>query len=73
MGFLLLSAIQYYKAKFMLRAKAHYIKSDHNTSADALSRGRTPHWLKHQGTRLRIDLRQIIKLIDNPIPFWKAI
>ena len=72
-GFLLLSAIQFYKAKYTLRTKAHYIKSDHNTSADGLSRGRTPQWLKHRGRRIQINIKQILKLIDNPVPYWKNI
>ena len=72
-GFLLLSAIQFYKAKYMLRTKAYYIKSDHNTSADGLSRGHTPPWLRHRGRRIRINIKQILKLIDNPVPFWKNI
>ena len=73
LGFLLLSAIQFYKAKYRLRVKAFYIKSDYNTSADELSRGRTPRWLKHDSTKVYINIQQLIKLIDNPISFWKTI
>ena len=65
------SAIQFSKAKYMLRVKAHYIKADHNTSADGLSRGRTPSWLKQRGRKLNIDITQILRLIDDPVPFWK--
>ena len=72
-GFLLLSAIQFYKAKYMLRVKAYHIKSEHNVSADALSRGITPQWLKRRGSRIRIDIKAILKLIDNPVIFWKTI
>ena len=72
-GFLLLSAIQFYKAKYMLRVKAYHIKSDHNSSADALSRGRTPHWLNQRGVRTRVNIKQILSLTDNPVPFWKTI
>ena len=73
MGFLLLAAIQFYKAKHMLRVKAFYSKSEHNTSADELSRGHTPCWLNQHGTRSHINLQQILNLIDNPISFWKTI
>ena len=69
LGFLILSAIQFYRAKYMLRVKAYYIKSDHNKSADELSRGRTPRWLKQHGSRIRINLDEIIELINNPHPF----
>ena len=72
-GFLLLSAIQFYKEKYMMRVKAYYIKSEHNTSADSLSRGRTPQWLKLRGSRVRINIKQILELVNNPVPNWKYI
>ena len=71
-GFRLLSAIEFFKYKFELRIKAFYIKSSHNTSADALSRGRTPFWLTQRGRELEPDVKQIIELIVNPLPFWKS-
>ena len=72
MGFLLLSAIEFFKYKFGLRIKAFYIKSSHNTSADALSRGRTPFWLAQRGVEIETNVKQIIELIVNPLPFWKS-
>ena len=71
-GFLLLSAIEYFKFKFGLKVKAFYIKSQHNTSADLLSRGHTPHWLGRRGIKLENDVNEIIKLLDNPLPFWQT-
>ena len=71
-GFLLLSAIEYFKFKFGLKVKAFYIKSQHNTSADLLSRGHTPHWLGRRGIQLENDVNEIIKLLDNPLPFWQT-
>ena len=71
-GFLLLSAIEVFKYKFGLRIKAFYIKSSHNTSADALSRGRTPFWLTQRGIELESNVKQIIELIVHPLPFWKS-
>ena len=71
LGFLILSAIEFYKAKYGLKVKTAYIKSSHNTSADALSRGRIPYWLKVRGKELKVDLSNIIELINNPLPFWK--
>ena len=67
----MLSAIEFFKAKYGLKVKAVYIKSDKNTSADALSRGRIPPWLLRRGIKKEIDLNFIMRLIDNPVPFWK--
>ena len=73
LGFFILSAIEAFKFKFGLKVKAFYIKSSQNTSADGLSRGRTPRWLVSRGVEQKINVRQIIKLINNPLPFWKTI
>ena len=70
-GFLILSAIESFKFNFGLKVKAVYIKSRHNNSADKLSRNRTPPWLASRGIRLKIDIPEIVKLLDDPIPFWK--
>ena len=72
LGFLILSAIEAFKFQFGLRVKAFYIKSEHNNSADNLSRGRTPRWLVAGGVKLKNDVGQIMKLLDNPLPFFKA-
>ena len=69
-GFLILSAIEYYKFKYGLKIKAYYIKSSHNTSADALSRGLTPKWLLRRGVRQKIDVSRIVNLLKHPLPFW---
>ena len=71
LGFLLLSAIEFFKFRFRLRVKAYYIESNKNTSADDLSRGRTPLWLSRGGVRVKNDIRKLIKLVNNPLPFWK--
>ena len=70
-GFFLLSAIEAFKYKFHLRVKAFYIKSRHNVSADMLSRGGTPRWLRSRGVEVKNNVRKIIRLLDNPLPFWK--
>ena len=72
LGFLLLSAIEFFKYKFGLRVKAYYIKSKHNTSADCLSRGHTPQWLGWRGVKLKNDVNEIIQLLDDPLPFWQT-
>ena len=70
-GFLILSAIESFKFNFGLKVKAVYIKSSHNNSADKLSRNLTPPWLASRGIRLKINVPKIVKLLDNPLPFWK--
>ena len=68
LGFLLLSAIEFFKFKYGLKVKAFYIKSSHNVSADALSRGRTPYWLVKHGRREKINVPNILELLRNPRP-----
>ena len=69
-GFLILAAIETLKFNFGLKTKAFYIKSAHNNSADALSRNLTPRWLVLRGVEQKINVAEIVKLIDNPLPFW---
>ena len=71
MGFLLLAAIEFFKYRFGLRVKAYYIESKKNTSADDLSRGRTPVWLRRRGVRVKNNMQELIKLLNCPLPFWK--
>lgn len=70
LGFLFLAAIEFYKYVRGLKAKAFYIKSSHNTSADALSRGQVPRWLEQRGVKVKINIAMILKLIDDPVPCW---
>lgn len=70
-GFLILSAIETFKFNFGLKMKAVYIKSRHNHSADKLSRNLTPPWLASRGVRLKVNIPEIVKLLDNPLPFWQ--
>ena len=71
MGFLMLSAIEFFKFQYGLKVKAFYIESKKNNSADALSRGSTPLWLKRRGVRVKSDIRKILHLLNDPLPFWK--
>ena len=71
LGFLILSSIEFFKYRFGLRVKAFYIPSSKNVSADELSRGRTPGWLRRRGIRVSNDVTEIIELLNNPLPFWK--
>ena len=71
LGYRLLSVIELMKLKYNLRVSVFFIKSSSNTSADSLSRGLIPRWLKDQGSRQIIDMRKIDKILLNPTSFWK--
>ena len=70
LGFSFLAAVEYYKAKYVLKVKAVYIPSSNNTSADALSRGKTPIWLEQRGAKEKLNLLELFRLLDNPKKFW---
>ena len=69
----MLAIIELTKLKYDLKVSTFYIESASNSSADALSRGRTPHWLKTRGTKLPVDLRKIDKILADPITAWKKV
>ena len=71
-GVLILSAIEAFKFKYGLKVKAFYVKSSHNTSADALSRGYIPHWLKMRGVTRNVVGKELSQLLTTPLPFWKV-
>ena len=68
----MLSACEFFKAKYGLRVKAFYIESEKNRSADALSRGKTPIWLQNRGRENQVDPVNLIRLINKPLPYWKS-
>ena len=51
LGYRLLSVIELVKLKYSLKVKVFFIKSSSNTSADSLSRGVIPQWLKSRDSR----------------------
>ena len=71
LGFSLLAAVEFFKAKYGLKVKAVYLPSVKNTSADALSRGKTPVWLRRRGVRKKIEFKKLFALLNNPVAFWK--
>ena len=71
LGYRLLSVIELMKLKYNLKVSVAYIRSSANTSADLLSRGKTPRWLKKRGIRHKISLEKIDEILLNPIIFWK--
>ena len=71
LGYRLLAVIELLKLKYNLKVSVSYIKSSANTSADMLSRGKIPRWLKTRGTRHNVPLNKFEEMIVNPIAFWK--
>ena len=71
LGYRLLSVIELIKLKYNLKVSVFFIKSSSNTSADSLSRGLIPEWLKSQSSRHIINMRKIDTILSNPISFWK--
>ena len=71
LGYVLLSVIELMKLKYNLKVSVAYIRSSANTSADLLSRGKTPQWLKKWGIRHKVIVEKIDEILMNPIIFWK--
>ena len=63
--------IELIKLKYNLKVSLFYIKSSANTSADMLSRGVTPRWLKNPGIKYDVSINYIDKILLEPIKFWK--
>ena len=70
-GYRLLSVIELIKLRYNLKISVFYIKSSANTSADMLSRGKTPKWLKNRGIKYDVSINYIDKILLKPIKFWK--
>ena len=73
LGYSLLSVIELLKCKYKLKVSAYFIESAKNTSADILSRGKTPKWLKKRGVRYYVSVKNIDIILSNPIRYWKKI
>ena len=71
LGYRLLAVIELIKFKYNLKISVHFIESSKNTSADRLSRGAIPEWLKRRGVRCKVSMTNIEKILSNPIMFWK--
>ena len=71
LGFKLLAAVEFFKQKHALKISVKHIPGSQNNSADLLSRGRVPTWLKLRGTRLKLDVHSLTTLIKNPLAFWE--
>ena len=71
LGFKLLAAFEFFKRKHRLKISVNHIPGYKNNSADKLSRGSIPTWLKLRGKRLKVDLHSLTCLIRNPLRFWE--
>ena len=72
LGFKLLAAFELFKREHKLKLSVKHIPGIQNNSADELSRGSVPTWLKLKGRRLDVDIKRLSKLIRNPLPFWES-
>ena len=71
LGYRLLSVIELIKMKYNLKVSVFYIKSSANVTADALSRGEMPEWLRMRGEVYNVDIKKIDKILVDPIKFWR--
>ena len=63
--------IELIKMKYNLKVSVFYIKSSANVTADALSRGEMPEWLRMRGEVYNVDIKKIDKILLDPIKFWR--
>ena len=70
----MVAAIERIKYAFLLKLSVRYIPSGKNRTADSLSRGRVPPWLKHRGTRVFPIMSSLVNLIDprNLVTSWTS-
>ena len=73
LGFKLLAAIEFFKRKYRIKLRARHIPGRHNVSADCLSRGSIPAWLKRDGYRRPANIPFLYELINEPLSFWTRI
>ena len=73
LGFRMLAVIELYKHQFRVKISTRHIKGVANRSADFLSRGKIPAWLKIYGSKCEVDLDKVINLVANPLSAWKNV
>ena len=71
LGFKLLAAVEFFKRKHALKISVKHIPGSQNNSADELSRGSVPTWLKLRGKRLGVDIHTLTRLVKNPLCLWE--
>ena len=66
-GFRILSVVELYELRYQVKIATCHIMGEGNSSADSLSRGVVPGWLKKWGEQRHIDLDLILHLLKNPV------
>ena len=56
---------------YKMKLCVDHIPGIQNNSADELSRGSVPTWLKLRGKRLDVDLHRLTNIIKKPLHFWQ--
>ena len=69
-GFRILAAVELYKRMFHVKISAHHIKGVANKSADFLSRGEVPLWLRKHGIKINVNLAKVADLLVDPLSAW---
>ena len=72
-GIRILAAIELYKRKYGVKILTRFIEGVANTSADCLSRGKIPHWLKRFGVKAECNLEEVAGILNNPLTAWRNI
>ena len=72
-GFQMLAVTELYKHRHCVKISTRHIKGIANISADSLSRGNIPVWLKSFGKRCRLNLNNIADILRNPLPEWTKV
>ena len=66
-----LMALELIKYTVECKISATWLPSAANSSADDLSRNKTPNWLERCGRRRSIDVKLLALLISDPISCWR--
>ena len=68
-GFKILAIIEFFKRSHRLKICTRHIPGKHSNTADLLSRGKIPKWLQRYGIRREVNLKDLFRLIKNPLRF----
>ena len=72
-GFRFLTVVELYKHKYRFKISTCHISGVGNTSADQLSRGAIPKWLKMYGSRFDVNVHLLVDLLSTPLKAWKRV
>ena len=65
-GFQMLDITELYKHRHCVKISTRHIRGVANVSADSLSRGKIPGWLKRFGKKCKVDLKNVADMLRNP-------